>query len=121
MIFEQLFDPSTSTYTYLLGDEESRDAILIDPVLECRRRRHLGRGGVVRQRRYMMLLVLVHSRRTGQRHARLELRKPRLHGAQPSTLTALEAIARCRNVCNVMVQHAERVAADEGHRVPGER
>ena len=34
MIFEQLFDPSTSTYTYLLGDEESRDAILIDPVLE---------------------------------------------------------------------------------------
>jgi len=34
VIFEQLFDPETSTYTYLLADEDSRDAILIDPVLE---------------------------------------------------------------------------------------
>ena len=34
MIFEQLFDPETSTYTYLLADEHSKDAILIDPVLE---------------------------------------------------------------------------------------
>lgn len=34
MIFKQLFDPSTSTYTYLLGDEVSRHAIIIDPVFE---------------------------------------------------------------------------------------
>jgi glyoxylase-like metal-dependent hydrolase (beta-lactamase superfamily II) len=34
MIFRQLIDPETSTYTYLLGDEESTEAILIDPVLE---------------------------------------------------------------------------------------
>lgn len=34
MIFRQLFDKESSTYTYLLGDEESGDAALIDPVLE---------------------------------------------------------------------------------------
>jgi glyoxylase-like metal-dependent hydrolase (beta-lactamase superfamily II) len=34
MIFRQLFDPETSTYTYLLADEESRRCVLIDPVLE---------------------------------------------------------------------------------------
>jgi sulfur dioxygenase len=34
MLFRQLFDPETSTYTYLLADEETREAVLIDPVLE---------------------------------------------------------------------------------------
>jgi len=34
MIFRQLIDPESSTYTYLLGDEETRRAVLIDPVLE---------------------------------------------------------------------------------------
>jgi glyoxylase-like metal-dependent hydrolase (beta-lactamase superfamily II)/rhodanese-related sulfurtransferase len=34
MIFRQLFDASTSTYTYLVGDESSRKALLIDPVRE---------------------------------------------------------------------------------------
>jgi glyoxylase-like metal-dependent hydrolase (beta-lactamase superfamily II) len=34
MIFRQLFDPGTSTYSYLLADEESRAAVLIDPVRE---------------------------------------------------------------------------------------
>ncbi len=38
MIFRQLFDQQSSTYTYLLGDEETRDAILIDPVFEQARR-----------------------------------------------------------------------------------
>lgn len=33
MIFRQLFEPVSSTYTYLLGDEATRQAILIDPVL----------------------------------------------------------------------------------------
>lgn len=33
MIFRQLFDPQSSTYSYLLGDEETRQAILIDSVL----------------------------------------------------------------------------------------
>ncbi len=34
MIFRQLFDPVTSTYTYLIGDRATKEAILVDPVLE---------------------------------------------------------------------------------------
>lgn len=34
MIFRQLFDAASSTYTYLLADAASREAVLIDPVLE---------------------------------------------------------------------------------------
>ncbi len=34
MIFRQLYDPETSTYTYLLADEASREAVLIDTVRE---------------------------------------------------------------------------------------
>ena len=33
MIFRQLFEPLSSTYTYVLGCEETRQATLIDPVL----------------------------------------------------------------------------------------
>src|SRR4051812_42363566 len=32
MVFRQLFDPQSSTYTYLLAD--GREAVLIDPVFE---------------------------------------------------------------------------------------
>lgn len=32
MIFRQLFDQESWTYTYLLGDRDSREAVLIDPV-----------------------------------------------------------------------------------------
>lgn len=38
MIFRQLFDPQSSTYSYLLADERSGEAVLIDPVLEQVRR-----------------------------------------------------------------------------------
>lgn len=34
MIFRQLFDSESSTYTYLIADSDSREACLIDPVLE---------------------------------------------------------------------------------------
>jgi glyoxylase-like metal-dependent hydrolase (beta-lactamase superfamily II)/rhodanese-related sulfurtransferase len=34
LIFRQLFDPQSSTYTYLLADGKTRDAVLIDPVFE---------------------------------------------------------------------------------------
>jgi glyoxylase-like metal-dependent hydrolase (beta-lactamase superfamily II)/rhodanese-related sulfurtransferase len=34
MLFRQLFDKETSTYTYLLADKETHDAVLIDPVRE---------------------------------------------------------------------------------------
>jgi sulfur dioxygenase len=35
MIFRQLFEPISSTYTYLIGCDETREAALIDPVLEA--------------------------------------------------------------------------------------
>jgi glyoxylase-like metal-dependent hydrolase (beta-lactamase superfamily II) len=38
MIFRQLFDRESCTYTYLLGDEGTREAALVDTVLE-----HVGR------------------------------------------------------------------------------
>jgi sulfur dioxygenase len=34
MLFRQLFDPESSTFTYLLADEDTREAVLIDPVRE---------------------------------------------------------------------------------------
>jgi glyoxylase-like metal-dependent hydrolase (beta-lactamase superfamily II) len=34
MLFRQLFDPTTSTYTYLVADTQTSKAVLIDPVLE---------------------------------------------------------------------------------------
>jgi sulfur dioxygenase len=38
LIFRQLFDPQSSTYSYLVGDGRAREAILIDPVFEQARR-----------------------------------------------------------------------------------
>ena len=38
LVFRQLFDPSSSTYTYLLADGKSRAAVIIDPVFEQVRR-----------------------------------------------------------------------------------
>lgn len=38
LVFDQLFDPASSTFTYLLGCAESGEALLIDPVLEQRER-----------------------------------------------------------------------------------
>ena len=38
MIFRQLFDPQSSTYSYLLADQRARGAVLIDPVFEHARR-----------------------------------------------------------------------------------
>jgi sulfur dioxygenase len=34
MIFRQLFEPESSTYTYLLACAETGQAVLIDPVVE---------------------------------------------------------------------------------------
>ncbi len=38
LVFRQLFDPVSSTYTYLLGCSVTREAVLIDPVFEQARR-----------------------------------------------------------------------------------
>jgi sulfur dioxygenase len=34
LVFRQLFDAASSTYTYLLGDPQTRQAVIIDPVFE---------------------------------------------------------------------------------------
>jgi glyoxylase-like metal-dependent hydrolase (beta-lactamase superfamily II) len=34
LLFRQLFDPETSTYTYLIADRQTGDAVLVDTVLE---------------------------------------------------------------------------------------
>jgi len=33
MFFKQLFDPASSTLTYLIADDASHEAVLIDPVV----------------------------------------------------------------------------------------
>jgi sulfur dioxygenase len=38
MILRQLFDPQSATYTYLIADSGTREALLIDPVFEQARR-----------------------------------------------------------------------------------
>ena len=38
LIFRQLIDPQSSTYTYLLGDQATGEAVLIDTVFEQARR-----------------------------------------------------------------------------------
>ncbi len=45
MIFRQLFDADSSTYTYILGCEQSREAIVIDPVFE----RHVRDSALLRE------------------------------------------------------------------------
>ena len=34
MIFEQLFDSKSSTYTYIISSGKGREALIIDPVIE---------------------------------------------------------------------------------------
>ncbi|NEU84476.1 FAD/NAD(P)-binding protein [Nostoc sp. UIC 10630] len=34
LLFRQFFDPETSSYTYLIADRQTGDAVLVDPVLE---------------------------------------------------------------------------------------
>jgi len=54
LIFRQLFDPQSSTYTYLLADSEAREAVLIDPVFE-----QAGRdGALVRELGLRLLYTL---------------------------------------------------------------
>lgn len=45
MLFRQLYDSTSSTYSYLLADEPSREAVLIDPVFE----RHTRDAALIRE------------------------------------------------------------------------
>jgi len=54
MLFRQLFDPVSSTYSYLLADEGTREAVLIDCVYE----RHARDAGLVRELGLKLLYTL---------------------------------------------------------------
>lgn len=54
MIFRQLFDQVSSTYTYLLADEATREAVLIDPVFE----QHARDAALIRELGVRLLLTL---------------------------------------------------------------
>ena len=45
MLFRQLFDQVSSTYSYLLADEGTREAVLVDPVFE----RHVRDAALIRE------------------------------------------------------------------------
>ena len=54
MIFRQLFDQVSSTYSYLLADPQSHDAVLIDPVFE----RHARDAALIRELGLSLLYTL---------------------------------------------------------------
>ncbi len=54
MIFRQLFDASSSTYTYLLGDPRTHEAVLIDPVYE----QHTRDAALVRELGLKLVMTL---------------------------------------------------------------
>lgn len=54
MIFRQLFDHVSSTYTYLLADETTREAVLIDPVFE----RHVRDAALIRELELELIATL---------------------------------------------------------------
>ena len=54
MIFRQLFDPTSSTYTYLLADEGTRGAVLVDCVFE----RHARDAALIRELELALLCTL---------------------------------------------------------------
>ena len=57
MIFRQLYDATSSTYTYVLADSTTREAVIIDPVFE----RHARDAALIRE----LDLKLVASIETG--------------------------------------------------------
>lgn len=54
MIFRQLFDQASNTYTYVLADERTRQAVLIDPVFE----QHLRDAALIRELGLSLSLTL---------------------------------------------------------------
>lgn len=53
-MFRQLFDQASSTYSYLLADERSRDAVLVDPVFE----QHARDAALIRELELRLLFTL---------------------------------------------------------------
>lgn len=60
MAFRQLFDPESSTYTYILADLEQREAVIVDPV-RAHAERDLGVLGAMGVRLVWILETHVHA------------------------------------------------------------
>lgn len=54
MIFRQLLDTTSSTYTYLLADERTHDAVLVDPVFE----QHTRDAALIRELRLTLVFTI---------------------------------------------------------------
>ena len=54
LLFHQLFEPESSTYTYILADSQTREAVIIDPVLETFERDY----ALIRELNYKLLFSL---------------------------------------------------------------
>lgn len=54
MLLRQLFDQVSSTYSYLLADQDSREAVLIDPVFE----RHVRDAALIRELELVLLYTI---------------------------------------------------------------
>ena len=70
LIFRQLFDPQSSTYSYLLGDERTHEAVLIDPVFEQVRRD----AALIHELALTLVATLVPARRAAKTQPAVVLR-----------------------------------------------
>ncbi|XP_061098211.1 persulfide dioxygenase ETHE1, mitochondrial [Conger conger] len=77
LIFRQLFEPTSSTYTYLLGDEETKEAVIIDPVLEM-----VDRDAKLIEELGLTLKVAVNTHCHADHITGTGLLKKRLHGSK---------------------------------------
>jgi glyoxylase-like metal-dependent hydrolase (beta-lactamase superfamily II)/rhodanese-related sulfurtransferase len=113
MLFRQLFDPETSSYTYLLADESSREAVLIDPVRE-QLERDLELLGELGLRLVAVLETHVHADHvTGAGLLRARLGCPIGVGARTAVLTADRRLSEGDRVA--FGRHALEVRETPGH------
>ena len=99
MIFRQLFDSTSSTYTYLVANRHGGEALIIDPVLE-------------RVDRYIQLL----------RELDLRLVKAidtRLHADHITGLDALRERTQCITVMGEHVQAAQAAGLELSRHIQG--
>jgi glyoxylase-like metal-dependent hydrolase (beta-lactamase superfamily II)/rhodanese-related sulfurtransferase len=99
LVFRQLQDQKSSTYTYLLADPSSREAVLIDPVLEQARRD----AALVRELDLTLMLTLdthVHAD-----HVTAAAILKQTNGSK----IALSAASGAENI-DVPLRHGDRVA-----------
>ena len=82
LVFRQLFDAASSTYTYVLGDPVSRQAVIIDTVFE----RHLRDRALLAELGLTLVAALdthCHADHRGRRPAARPWRSDRLRRSLP--------------------------------------